>query len=113
MDHPAQPMRSVDRPHYRGVRQHRKGKWVAKISDRKSKWIETFSTAEETALAYDNAAIALRGRHGKLNFPELFLGNDEAKHSTPKFDALSSHEGSTSQDLKQPQPVPEACIYQA
>ena len=105
MDHPAQPMRSADQQHYRGTRQRKNGKWVAEICiNGKNKWLGTYATAEEAARAYDKEAIALRKIHAKLNFP---------KQSTPKFDASSSHESSTSQNLKQPQLVPEAFFDEA
>ncbi|AAF26022.1 Ethylene-responsive transcription factor ERF070 [Arabidopsis thaliana] len=61
---------------YRGVRQRPWGKWVAEIrcgrgackGRRDRLWLGTFNTAEEAALAYDNASIKLIGPHAPTNF---------------------------------------------
>ncbi|WCJ22029.1 Ethylene-responsive transcription factor ERN1 [Euphorbia peplus] len=57
---------------YVGVRQRPSGRWVAEIKDSSSQklrlWLGTFDSAEEAALAYDSAALLLRGRNAKTNF---------------------------------------------
>ncbi|GAB4843838.1 hypothetical protein Ancab_013800 [Ancistrocladus abbreviatus] len=87
------PMRGKGGPQnascaYRGVRQRTWGKWVAEIREPKKRtrlWLGSFATAEEAAMAYDEAARQLYGPDAYLNLPHLRSSFNPLNKTQNKF----------------------------
>ncbi|KAM7521674.1 hypothetical protein LguiA_011576 [Lonicera macranthoides] len=69
---PSPTVSSNKETRFRGVRKRPWGTYAAEIRDpttKKRRWLGTFKTAEEAALAYDAAGRSFHGPKAKTNFP--------------------------------------------
>ncbi|URE00457.1 AP2 [Musa troglodytarum] len=58
---------------YKGVRRRKWGRWVSEIrlpNSRERIWLGSYESPEKAARAFDAAAVCLRGRRARLNFPD-------------------------------------------
>lgn len=100
----------MNRSGYRGVYETSwGGSWFAALKHGgRSRYLGAFPTAEAAARAYDEAAAALRGPEGRVNFPDSVLrpvadeyGSDKGADSDEHAD---EHEEPGGDPVPPPQP---------
>ncbi|KAL2521906.1 Ethylene-responsive transcription factor 1B [Forsythia ovata] len=85
---------------YIGVRKRPWGKYAAEIRDSTRNgtrvWLGTFNSAEEAALAYDQAAFAMRGASAPMNF-----SIEEVKESLRNMNYKCKYGSSPAETIKE------------
>ena len=95
-----------DAQKYKGVRKRKWGKWVSEIREPGKKtriWLGSYEAPEMAAAAYDVAALHLRGRGARLNFPELLDSMPRPKSSRAEDVQLAAQEAALR--LRRPGPA--------
>ena len=99
---------------YNGVCKNRK-RFLAKIYiDRKQKYIGTYDTPKEAAVAFDQAVVQHKRPSSKLNFPNDHTSsneNDERSNSDEESDDARSDDESDGGVAVGPSPFPPAQSY--
>nr|WAK86028.1 transcription factor ERF67 [Nothapodytes nimmoniana] len=83
----AQPTKATARK-FIGVRKRPSGRWVAEIKESSQHvrlWLGTYDTPEEAALAYDEAARALRGENARTNFGSMNRSPSQPDSSSSSY----------------------------
>jgi hypothetical protein len=99
-------LQNLNAQKYKGVRKRKWGKWVSEIREPGKKtriWLGSYEVPEMAAAAYDVAALHLRGRGARLNFPELLDSMPRPKSSRAEDVQLAAQEAALR--LRRPGPA--------